>query len=112
MPSDTALHGKFRVTRSDGSSEPGEPHHGCSYFVIDLVHDPAALPAMEAFVEACRPLRPKLASSIEREILAILRAYPMCPRCGEDMPGAERDTEATTYSADICDPCAERDLGE
>ena len=36
------LYEKFEVTRTDGRSAKGERHHGCSYFVVDLDHDPLA----------------------------------------------------------------------
>ena len=30
---------KYRVTRTDGSSESGGKHAQCSYYVLDLTHD-------------------------------------------------------------------------
>ena len=46
--------GKFIVTRTDGSSDTGGKHMGCWYFVLDLTHDPHAIPAMIAYADSCR----------------------------------------------------------
>lgn len=40
---------KFRVERTDGKSAPGEKHADCQYFVLDLTHDPYAIPAVRAY---------------------------------------------------------------
>ena len=40
------LYRKFRIERVDGSDAPGGKHDGCQYFVLDLDHDPHALPAL------------------------------------------------------------------
>jgi hypothetical protein len=40
------LYGKFRVTRSDGSSGAGGRHERCKYFVLDLTHDQFAKAAL------------------------------------------------------------------
>lgn len=55
------LHAKYRVERLDGRSAPGEKHHGCYYFVLDVDHDPYAVPALQAYVDACGIDYPKLA---------------------------------------------------
>jgi hypothetical protein len=55
------LYGKFDVKRTDGKDEPGQKHHGCQYFVLDLTHDPFALPAIRAYADACRDEFPVLA---------------------------------------------------
>lgn len=47
------IYDKFIVRRTDGKSEPGEKHHGCRYFVLDLNHDPHALPALQAYADSC-----------------------------------------------------------
>ena len=63
------LYGKFsRIERADGRSEPGEKHHGCEYFVLDITHDPYAGPALAAYEEACRAEFPLLARDL-RSIL-------------------------------------------
>ncbi len=47
------IHQKFVVERTDGTSNPGKRHHGCEYFVLDLHHDPHAIPAIRAYAESC-----------------------------------------------------------
>jgi hypothetical protein len=46
------LYQKFNVSRTDGSSKRGGKHYECQYFVLDLSHDPLALPAIEAYAKA------------------------------------------------------------
>jgi hypothetical protein len=60
------LYRKFEIRRTDGSSKPGGKHANCSYFVLDLTHDPFALPALRAYAEACRETHPYLATELER----------------------------------------------
>lgn len=47
------LFDKFTVTRNDGQGEPGGKHYGCPYFVLDMTHDPFAVPALNAYADAC-----------------------------------------------------------
>ena len=42
---------KFTVSRTDGTDCEGGKHHGCTYFVLDLNHDPHALPALLAYAD-------------------------------------------------------------
>lgn len=51
---DKGLYQKFYVERTDGRNRAGEKHHGCEYFVLDLNHDPLAIPALEAYEKAAR----------------------------------------------------------
>ena len=62
------LYGKFNVSRVDGRSAPGEKHEGCEYFVLDLDHDPHALPALKAYEESCRIAFLPLARDLEIRI--------------------------------------------
>lgn len=62
------LYGKFKIERVDGLSEPGQKHDGCSYFVLDLTHDPHAIPAIRAYVESCEADFPNLAWALLGEI--------------------------------------------
>lgn len=62
---DRGLYQKFLVERADGSSEPGGRHHECRYFVLDLTHDPHALPAIKAYLKSCRKDHPVLADDLE-----------------------------------------------
>ena len=43
------LYEKFQVCRIDGSHLPGGKHENCDYFVLDLSHDPHAIPALKAY---------------------------------------------------------------
>jgi len=59
------LYKKYDVRRADGSSEPGGKHETCRYFVLDLVHDEFARPALEAYAKACREKYPALAADLD-----------------------------------------------
>ena len=48
------LYGKFDVSRTDGSSEPGGKHEGCDYFVLDITHDTHAIPTLCANAASAR----------------------------------------------------------
>lgn len=60
------LYEKYVVRRTDGSDEPGGKHCGCQYFVLDMTHDPYAVPALRAYVEACAEAYPALASDLRQ----------------------------------------------
>lgn len=62
------LYGKYLVERTDGSSGPGLKHDGCQYYVLDVSHDPFAIPALEAYASACEADYPHLAADIRRLI--------------------------------------------
>lgn len=55
---------KYKVERTDGSTAPGGKHAACPYFVLDLVHDKFAAPALRAYAEACEAEFPLLARDI------------------------------------------------
>ena len=59
------LYEKFAVMRRDGSSMPGGKHERCAYFVLDLVHDPHAVPALRAYAESCRESHPLLSADLK-----------------------------------------------
>lgn len=61
----TGIYRKFDVRRTDGSDARGGKHDGCNYFVLDLTHDPHAIPAMKAYSESCRAAYPVLAQDID-----------------------------------------------
>lgn len=65
MTKDTGIYRKFLVERTDGSSGPGLKHEHCNYFVLDLVHDPFAIPALKAYADACREKFPALADDLD-----------------------------------------------
>jgi len=54
------LYGKFNVARTDGKSAPGQKHENCEYFVLDITHDPFAIPALQAYATACAKEYPAL----------------------------------------------------
>lgn len=58
------LYGKFKVERTDGRSLDGQKHENCRYFVLDLDHDPFAVPAIKAYAEACQEKYPSLADDL------------------------------------------------
>jgi len=58
------LYEKYNVSRVDGSSDIGEKHADCEYFVLDLTHDPHARVAMKAYVESCADDYPALADDL------------------------------------------------
>lgn len=58
------LYNKFNVTRTDGTSEPGQKHDDCQYFVLDVTHDPFAAAALNAYSDACRGEYPALADDV------------------------------------------------
>ena len=71
MAQDGPIYDKFIVERTDGTSAPGQKHHGCRYFMLDIDHDPHAIPALRAYADSCgRDGFPQLADDIRRMILA------------------------------------------
>ncbi len=62
------IYNKFHIERTDGKSAPGEKHHGCGYFVLDLTHDPHAIPALRAYADACEAEYPLLAADLRANI--------------------------------------------
>lgn len=63
---DRGVYKKFRVERTNGSSAEGGRHFGCEYFVLDLIHDPFAVPALYAYADACARTFPALAADLLR----------------------------------------------
>ena len=62
------LYGKFRIERTDGKSAPGEKHADCEYFVLDMTHDPHAIPALHAYASSLSAHReyPLLREDLQR----------------------------------------------
>ena len=60
---------EFNVSRTDGTSAPGEKHDGCQYFVLDLTHDPYALVAIAAYSKMCEKEYPKLAQDLDQLVI-------------------------------------------
>ncbi len=57
---------KFNVTRTDGTDALGGKHYQCFYFVLDVDHDPFALPALTAYADACEDKLPALAVDLRK----------------------------------------------
>ena len=62
--SDKGIYQKFIVLRVDRRDEPGEKHEGCQYFVLDINHDPHAMPAIKKYAQACKKTHPKLSNDL------------------------------------------------
>lgn len=62
---------KYDVKRNDDRDRAGCRHHGCEYFVLDVTHDPFALPALKAYAEACAQAEPELAADLRAKIAQI-----------------------------------------
>lgn len=56
-----SIENRYYVNRVDGRDAPGQKHHGCKYFVLDLNHDKHAIPALRAYKESCKETDPQLA---------------------------------------------------
>jgi hypothetical protein len=65
------LYNKYRIERTDGRSAPGEKHSDCEYFVLDITHDPFALPALDAYAIACEADFPDLAQDLRNAIVRL-----------------------------------------
>ena len=66
---DIGLYNKYIVYRGDGADRLGEKHDGCDYFVLDITHDPHALPALIAYADSCEQDYPLLAQDLRRKVL-------------------------------------------
>lgn len=56
------LYRKYYVRRLN---DPTGKHKNCFYFVLDMTHDPYAIPAAQAYANACRGRYPILAKELE-----------------------------------------------
>jgi len=63
------IYGKYLVQRMDGQDMPGEKHVGCKLFVLDITHDPFALPAIQAYAKACLREYPVLSADLTAWII-------------------------------------------
>ena len=64
MDTDRGLYRKYIVDRADGTSAPGEKHHDCKYFVLDINHDKHAAAALKAYAKSCEAECPLLAADL------------------------------------------------
>ena len=58
------LYQKYAVYRMDGTDAPGGKHYDCEYFVLDVTHDPYAIPALTAYEDAAKGTHPQLAADL------------------------------------------------
>ena len=64
MAEDNGLINKYAVRRRDGKDRQGDKHRNCRYFVLDVSHDPFAVPALRAYAEACKEDKPNLSAQL------------------------------------------------
>lgn len=94
------LYNKFRVERRDGKAK----HKDCTYFVLDLDHDPHAWPALDAYAEHCKKDRPELAADLRRMTdpnLAGLNYEPIAKRVAPPAPVALPEEEIELLLTDL-----------
>ena len=60
---DQGVYRKYDVHRRGGT--PGK-HDDCTYYVLDLVHDPHSVPALRAYADSCEGEYPDLAADLRR----------------------------------------------
>lgn len=60
MSDERGLYAKYFVQRMDAS----ERHPDCQYFVLDVTHDPHALPALMAYALSASEEHPALAADL------------------------------------------------
>lgn len=101
---------KFVVYRLDGSDLLGRKHHGCFNFVLDLTHDPAAIPAIHAYAAACAVTHPQLAADLFARFGVPLELQPAGAERRRDLQDAPlpRDAEfALEHAAVVLDKAGE-----
>ncbi len=64
MNEDEGFYDKYNVQRTDGQDRQGGKHFNCRYFVLDISHDPHAVPALLAYAKACEIDRPNLSAQL------------------------------------------------
>lgn len=83
------IYGKFIVRRTDKRDWPGTKHHRCDYFVLDLTHDPHALPALRAYMESCEEEFPRLARDLKKRIGLWEHAQQLARKAEEAIEGEQ-----------------------
>lgn len=90
--------GKFIVRRRDGSDETGGKHDSCNYFVLDVTHDPHAIPALRSYAASARKEGYELLANDLEGIAATATTLPsetavggeakteICPICKNEVP--------------------------
>ena len=85
MSDNRGLHAKYKVERTDG--DPEGKHRNCSYFVLDLDHDDAAIPAIEEYAHHVAETRPELAKDLRFMAVQIRGGRALGRQASEDMRG-------------------------
>lgn len=92
---DRGIYEKFIVKRTDGRDAPGEKHHGCEYFCLDLTHDKHALAAIFAYAKSCEDEYPLLAKDLREKRIEMAKRFADAPPIfvahAEDMNGTKFD---------------------
>lgn len=52
-------------------SDREKKHARCEYFVLDMMHDPFAIDALNAYAEACETTHPELADDLRTKVAAM-----------------------------------------
>jgi hypothetical protein len=68
MSADGPLINKYSVFRNDAQDKPGLKHADCELFVLDVTHDPYAVPALARYIEVCSETHPVLALDLRKMI--------------------------------------------
>jgi len=87
------LSAKFKVERLRPSSS-GVDHTGCRYFVLDITHDPHALPAALAYANSCESEYPFLAEDIRsmvRGVAALAKSVPATLTPSDQGPSQKKE---------------------
>lgn len=72
--SKVGLYQKFTVTRTDGKDAPGGKHEKAEYFVLNLITDTHALPAIAAYADSCQEQYPLLAADLRAKVATAVTA--------------------------------------
>ncbi len=70
MPEEDKKRGLYRKYYVRRLGDAAGKHKRCFNFVLDLDHDPFAIPALKAYIAACEEEYPLLAEDLDRAILA------------------------------------------
>ena len=75
MTDTEGLKHKFDVTRTDPEAQKRHPN--CAHFVLDIDHDPHALPALKAYADSAEAEHPVLAEQLRTIVhtIALKRLY-------------------------------------
>ena len=65
------LQQKYYVDRIDGRDRAGGDRVDSKYFVLDYVHDPYSIPALEAYAFACHKELPNLSQEIQALVCSL-----------------------------------------